>query len=121
MPRSRRPASQQPAAEWGGANPFASLSGEGLPAGPAQPVAPSKLGRVEVRREKKGRGGKEVTTLTAFARAPGNPDEFLRELKSICGAGGARLPGGFFVQGDQRARVREFLENRGYRPIMAGG
>lgn len=111
---------------WASGNPFESLSTVGLPANKtgAGNVSANKVlrrGRVEVRREKKGRGGKEVTTLTAFQQRPHDPEKFLRELKHLCGAGGARLADGFFVQGDQREKVMEFLRNQGYSPVQAGG
>ncbi|NBR48202.1 translation initiation factor, partial [bacterium] len=48
-------------------SPFAALSIEGLPEGPAEPIQrplpPSKLGRVVLRREKSERGGKTVVVV----------------------------------------------------------
>ena len=53
-----------------GNNPFASLSSEGLPAGPEfipVPIAKVKSrGRVDIIRQKAGRGGKTVTVVTNF-------------------------------------------------------
>lgn len=55
-------------------NPFAKLSGGGLPAGPLPPVAAPRSepaparnrGRVDVRRETGGRAGKTVTVADGF-------------------------------------------------------
>lgn len=74
-------------------NPFAGLESAGLPKGELKPTTEkptAKLkrskGRVEVRREKAGRGGKTVTTLREFpTHIPLSTLEAMTfELKKIC-------------------------------------
>lgn len=115
-----------------GANPFESLSGEGLPKGKA-PVGSKtaakqkkllpKKGRVEIRREKSGRGGKTVTSLTAFAtHLPLSELERLAfDLKKACACGGTQKGRAIELQGDVRDRVMDELAKRGYQPVRAGG
>ena len=68
----------------------------------------------KLRMEKKGRGGKTVTVVYGL---PQN-DVFLRdlaaELKRTCGTGGAVAEGGIELQGEQRERVRDALQKKGY-------
>ncbi|MFP4157930.1 MAG: translation initiation factor [Opitutales bacterium] len=116
-----------------GANPFEGLSADGLPeAAPQKPVqktAPGKVkkgpkkGRVELRREKSGRGGKTVTTLSAFAtHLPLSELEQLAfDLKKACACGGTSKGRSIELQGDVRERVFTELEARGYQPVRAGG
>lgn len=113
-----------------GNNPFGGLDASQLPAGPppAKPVAaPAKSvkskGRVEVRREKAGRGGKTVTTLREFpTHLPlGELDRLTFELKKSCACGGTLKGRVVELQGDVRERVMAELTQRGYRPVQAGG
>jgi translation initiation factor 1 len=68
----------------------------------------------KLRMEKKGRGGKTVTVVYDL---PAN-DDFLKELsqtlKRTCGTGGAVAGDTIELQGDQRDRVRAFLQGLGY-------
>lgn len=108
-------------------NPFAGLERAGLPAGrvPEQKSAPApvKGGRVEVRREKAGRGGKTVTTLSAFATHHNlrNLESLLKELKQSCACGGTLKLRVLELQGDVCDRACAELEARGFKPVRAGG
>jgi len=109
-------------------NPFAGLEGVGLASGnlrkPASVSSPSlKGGRVEVRREKAGRGGKTVTTLSAFQthHTQRDLDLLLKELKQCCACGGSRKERVLELQGDERERVCAALTARGFKPVLAGG
>lgn len=106
----------------------AGFSTEKLPASPSpatgrkQPPKPGKRGRVEIRREKSGRGGKTVTTATAFQGVcPAEQQEWVSELKKKCGAGGTSRPGAIEIQGDRREEMVRYFEDKGFRPILAGG
>ena len=115
------------------ANPFDGLSSEGLPdpapnkAGqkpiPKKAKQPVQKGRVELRREKSGRGGKTVTTLSAFS--PHLPlselEQLAFDLKKACACGGTKKGRSIELQGDVRDRVFTELEARGYQPVRAGG
>ena len=113
-----------------GHNPFAGLNAAGLPAGPAEttPNAPAaapvrkKRGRVDIIREKAGRGGKTVTVVTHFIGV-GRPEmeNFARQLQKICGTGGTVKEGRIEIQGDKRPEVKKFLEENGFQPVLAGG
>jgi len=112
------------------ANPFAALRDKlgPLPPGPqpaasaAQPAPTQKryTGRVTVRRERAGRGGKAVT----HAEGPGlsgHPLEKLaKELAKALGTG-ARVEGtSIVVQGDQPERLAAALEERGFANVTRG-
>lgn len=120
-----------------GQNPFGALSGEGLPVAPARPAAgpivqaaggaksagPEKnRGRVEVRRETGGRGGKTVTTVSGFVGI-GLPEKetLCKKMRGACGCGGTVKDGVIEIQGDQRETVARILSEAGFRAVMAGG
>lgn len=114
-----------------GQNPFAALSGAGLPAGPKPAVGGSSLpearaqrnrGRVDVRRETGGRGGKTVTVIDGFTGI-GLPEkeQLAKKLRAACGCGGTVKDGTIEIQGDQRETVARILSEAGFRPVFAGG
>ncbi len=109
-----------------GNNPFAGLQSEGLPPGPPdqpQPAKPRKSrGRVDIIRQKAGRGGKTVTVATNFVGI-GLPEkeELARKMQKTCGTGGTVKEGHIEIQGDKRAEVARILEEAGFRPVFAGG
>jgi translation initiation factor 1 len=121
-----------------GQNPFAALSGAGLPErkgvaglaepgrtavkpGAATPATPNR-GRVEIRRETGGRGGKTVTTAGGFVGI-GLPEkeQLAKKMRAACGCGGTVKDGVIEIQGDQRETVARILSEAGFRPVMAGG
>ncbi len=111
------------------ASPFAGLAGlrESLPAAPqerapAPKPAPEKKGpaRAVVRREKKGRGGKEVTVVEQLGLDPRALELWLKDLKGKLGCGGVVEGETLVLQGDQRDRTRALLEAKGVRKIIAG-
>ncbi len=109
-------------------NPFAALSSDGLPAGPdiqpvAEPLAPKKnRGRVDILRQKAGRGGKTVTVITGFTGI-GLPEKeaLAKKLQKSCGAGGTVKDGHIEIQGDKRDEAARVLTEAGFRPVFAGG
>ena len=115
-------------------NPFAGLSSEGLAAGPeivlpdspaqaAESVAPKKnRGRVDIIRQKAGRGGKTVTVVTNFVGIGLPEKEMLaKKMQKVCGTGGTVKEGRIEIQGDKRPEVAQILTEAGFRPVMAGG
>ena len=110
-----------------GANPFSTLDGAGFPDGEIRPRAPStqkkSKGRVEVRREKAGRGGKTVTTLNEFpSHIPLSTLVAMTfELKKTCACGGTLKGRVVELQGDVCDRVSAELKLRGYQAVRAGG
>jgi len=111
-------------------NPFAGLSTAGLPQTPAdQPgetapssAPPKNRGRVDIIRQKAGRGGKTVTVVTNFVGI-GLPEKekLAKQMQKACGTGGTVKEGRIEIQGDKRAEVARILAEAGFRPIFAGG
>ena len=121
-----------------GQNPFAALSGAGLPqkignqmgeTGPQKNPAAVKpataeknRGRVEIRRETGNRGGKTVTTVSGFVGI-GLPEkeQLAKKMRAACGCGGTVKDGAIEIQGDQREKIAAILTEAGFRPVLAGG
>lgn len=121
-----------------GQNPFAALSSAGLPvasnapppsnrpapagAKAAKPVPEKNRGRVDVRRETGGRGGKTVTVIDGFVGI-GLPEkeQLAKKIRGACGCGGTVKDGAIEIQGDQRETSARILREAGFRPVMAGG
>lgn len=115
-----------------GHNPFAALSGEGLPPAPENlpPDSPPTLaakpvknrGRVDILRVKAGRGGKTVTVVRGFVGI-GLPEkeELAKAMQKTCGTGGTVKDGQIEIQGDKRAEVARILTEANFRPVFAGG
>lgn len=129
-----------------GQNPFAALSSAGLPVAP-QPAekndasagsaqgrgtadasakagnsAQKNRGRVDIRRETGGRGGKTVTVVEGFVGIGLPEKEMLaKKMRAACGCGGTVKDGTIEIQGDQRETVARILSDAGFRPVFAGG
>ena len=105
---------------------FAGLSSlrDALPAGerrePARAPAPKGPSRAVVRYERKGRGGKEATVVEQLVLSPRERAEWLLAMKQALGCGGMLGGEALVLQGDQRARVRAWLEARGVSRISVG-
>lgn len=112
-----------------GNNPFAGLSSEGLPPGSelpkskrGAPPAERNRGRVDIIREKAGRGGKTVTVVTHFVGI-GLPEkeQLAKQMQKACGTGGTVKDGRIEIQGDKREEVARILTAAGFKPVFAGG
>lgn len=114
-----------------GPNPFAALNLAGLPPGPtefrstpaagASPARKSR-GRVDIQRQKAGRGGKTVTVVSGFVGI-GLPEkqQLAQRLRMACGTGGTVKEGRIEIQGDQREAAARLLAEAGFRPVFSGG
>ena len=117
-------------------SPFASLDTNGLPNVPSsisktlpdivKPKARERLGqgeRLEIRREKSGRGGKTVTTIKGFPSYLGASKKSmtLKTLKTSLGTGGCWNQNTMELQGDRRSEVYNWLKESGFSPVLAGG
>ena len=87
----------------------------------AQPRTPPSDGVVRVRREKKGRRGKTVTTIQGVPLARADLGDLAAELKRQCGSGGSAKDGVIEIQGDHADALIEALRSRGYTVKRAGG
>jgi translation initiation factor 1 len=116
-----------------GHNPFESLSSEDLTLSTESPLAQSppptetkparkNRGRVDIIRQKAGRGGKTVTVVKGFVGI-GLPEkeQLARAMQKICGTGGTVKNGQIEIQGDKRVEVARILSEANFRPVFAGG
>jgi translation initiation factor 1 len=126
-----------------GQNPFGALSNQGLPqASPpaavntppgaaggaarreprAETASKKHRGRVDIRRETGGRGGKTVTVVSGFVGI-GLPEkeQLAKKMRAACGCGGTVKDGAIEIQGDQRETIARILSEAGFRPVLAGG
>ena len=113
-------------------NPFAALSGTDLPPGPeaTSPNPGQKIhdkpqksrGRVDIIRQKAGRGGKTVTVVKGFVGI-GLPEKerLARAMQKACGTGGTVKDGQIEIQGDKREEIARILTEANFRPVFAGG
>lgn len=107
-------------------NPFGSLNLGPLPEAPIHPVkssaAPKNRGRVDIRLEKAGRGGKEVTVIYNFTGI-GLPEkeQLCKKIKNMAGTGGTVKEGRIEIQGDQRPKAQTILRESGFQPVLSGG
>jgi len=84
-------------------------------------AAPGGDGVVRVRRERKGRRGKTVTTISGVPLSRDELGELAAELKRRCGTGGSAKNGVIEIQGDHGDALIEALPSRGYSVKRAGG
>jgi translation initiation factor 1 len=79
-------------------------------------------GRVDIIRQKAGRGGKTVTVASGFIGISEKELQHMaRELKHLCGTGGTLKGRNIEIQGEKREEVFTYLEKEGFRPVRAGG
>jgi translation initiation factor 1 len=119
-----------------GHNPFGALGGLNLPSRAVSVAAPAPAGgkapaasapvknrgRVDIRRETGGRGGKTVTVVDGFVGI-GLPEkeQLAKKMRAACGCGGTVKDGAIEIQGDQRETIARILSEAGFRPVFAGG
>lgn len=111
-------------------NPFGMLSSlENLVEGPKEPIKTSKRGqknmkrgRVDILRQTAHRGGKAVTVVKGF-KGIGQPEikALTKKMQKACGVGGTIKNGCIEIQGDNREKVKQILEEAGFQPVFAGG
>lgn len=117
-------------------NPFAALGGvlgelppgappSPAPAEPPAPVpvegsAPALRGKLVVRREKKGRGGKAVTVIEGLQLPPAALEDLARQLRRSLGCGAHVEAETIVLAGAQTERVRDWLAAHGATRIVVG-
>ncbi len=82
---------------------------------------PPKQQTAYVKRDRKGRAGKTVTVVYGLQHNPATLKALLKTLQSACGTGGTLKEHEIEVQGDQRDRVAEKLQELGYKVKLVGG
>ena len=76
---------------------------------------------LRIRLEKGGRGGKSVTVVFDLSGNTAYFQEMTKKLKSHCGSGGTFKNNQMEIQGDHRQKVKDFLEQAGFKVKLAGG
>jgi translation initiation factor 1 len=116
-----------------GYNPFGSLKTDGFAPGATAGKSPETAGpakangragrqRIDIRREKSGRGGKTVTVVSGLAPlGPTRIEALARSLRKALGVGGAVKGNCIEFQGDQREKLAAFFRDEGFRPVLSGG
>ena len=87
--------------------------------GPAAP--PVGDGWVRIMRSNKGRGGKTVSIVSGLGLAGADLKTLAKQLKQQCGVGGAVKDFDIEIQGDQREKIKTYLESIGYKVKLTGG
>ncbi|MCL6414924.1 translation initiation factor Sui1 [Aestuariirhabdus sp. Z084] len=82
---------------------------------------PQGDGRVRVRRETKGRGGKTVTSISGLPLEGKALKDLAKQLKQRCGTGGAVKEGVVEIQGDHCDLMLAELTKRGFDAKRSGG
>lgn len=110
-------------------SPFADLGQlrESLPSQPDVAVAPEVKAeealfadRVLITKERKGRGGKTVTLVEGIAVKGEKRRSLVRELRSTLGTSGKMEDDVLVLGGDQRERLRAWLQAKGAGKIVVG-
>ena len=89
--------------------------------GKASASRPPIDGVVRVRREKKGRGGKTVTTVSGLEGTEKEVAAIAKKLKKRCGTGGSFKDWVIVIQGDRVDDVVAMLKADGHNAKQAGG
>jgi translation initiation factor 1 len=107
------------------------LASRGISVSSAAPTTPppavasadvdlGRAGKVVLRRERKGHGGKTATVVAGLALRPRDLERVARELKRALGCGATVVGDTIVLQGDLAARVEPWLAARGARRIVVG-
>ena len=81
-----------------------------------EPVVTPEPGtqKLRISLDTRQRAGKAVTLIDHFSGKEDDLETLGKQLKTFCGTGGSVKDGVIIIQGDQREKVRQFLEKNGY-------
>ena len=88
---------------------------------PKTPSDSKSDGKIRIQREKKGRKGKTVTTVSGLQLNADELKALAAGLKRKCGTGGSVKDGIIIVQGDHRRALQTELIKLGYNAVLSGG
>lgn len=77
-------------------------------------------GVVRIHRESKGRKGKGVCIVKGLLLSSDELKQLAKQLKQLCGTGGAVKNDCIEIQGDNRDKLKQALEKQGYLVKLAG-
>ena len=77
--------------------------------------------KLYVSRDKKHRGGKQVTLIQGHEGPDAVMEQLLSKLKSLCSAGGSLKEGELIIQGDHVKKVMDYLIKDGYKNVKQKG
>lgn len=77
--------------------------------------------KLYVSRDKKHRGGKQVTLIQGHEGPAVVMEQLLSKLKCLCSAGGSLKEGELIIQGDHVKKVMDFLVKSGYKNVKQKG
>lgn len=77
--------------------------------------------KLYVSRDKKQRGGKQVTLIQGHEGPDEVMNQLLSKLKSMCSAGGSLKEGELIIQGDHVKKVIDYLIKAGYKQTKQKG
>lgn len=83
-------------------------------------INPCKID-LKIQLEKKQRGGKTVSVIMPLPYNPKYFQKLTKDLKKLCGTGGSYKESSIEIQGDQRDKLKTYLENLGFNIKLAGG
>ena len=78
---------------------------------------PAEYQKLNVALDKKHRAGKTVTLVTGFEGNEDDLHELAKQLKSFCGTGGSIKNNSIIIQGDNREKILQWLQKRGYTQV----
>ena len=78
-------------------------------------------GIIRIQREKKGRKGKTVTSISGFQEGIDDLKQIAKNLKSQCGTGGSIKESTIVIQGDHRQTIQSELQKQGFKVKLSGG
>lgn len=81
----------------------------------ASETLPAVLQKLKIQLNTRYRAGKAVTVVTGFIGTENDMEELGKKLKTYCGTGGSAKDGEIIVQGDQRNKVLQYLQQNGYK------
>ncbi|MHB0939628.1 MAG: translation initiation factor [Armatimonadota bacterium] len=98
---------------------------EATPPPPAQKPNPesidlAKSGKIVVRRERKGRGGKTVTVVSGIERPPAELERIAKAMRKALGCGSTVEGPAIILQGDIVPRAQAWLQSHGATRIVLG-
>lgn len=77
--------------------------------------------RLEAHLDKKNRAGKIATIIKGFEGSDDDLKSLAKELKTLCGVGGAAKDGEIIIQGNFRDKIMEYLIKKDYKVKRVGG